>query len=77
MSVTDRIYQFTNCSQLDHAGLTVSRYLSRKIPKGAVDLSDGRHLFYVISDNYLNPSLATQILAGIFEPTGQVKKALQ
>jgi hypothetical protein len=57
------------------------------------DLPDGRHLLYVISDNDLNPSLATQIYAfaiepvlinfqqqvlpGPFYPPGQVKKALQ
>lgn len=57
------------------------------------DLPDGRHVLYVISDNDLNPSLATQIysfaidpalinfqpqvLPGPFYPPGQVKKALQ
>ena len=57
------------------------------------DLADGRHLLYVISDNDLNPSLATQIYAFAIEPAlinfqpqvlpepfyppGQVKKALQ
>ena len=57
------------------------------------DLSDGRHVLYVISDNDLNPSLATQIYAfaidpslinlqeqllpGPLYPPGQVKKALQ
>ena len=57
------------------------------------DLPDGRHLLYVISDNDLNPSLATQIYAfaidhslinleeqflpGPLYPPGQVKKALQ
>lgn len=57
------------------------------------DLPDGRHLLYVISDNDLNPGLATQIYAfaiepalinfqpqvlpGPFYPPGQVKKALQ
>jgi hypothetical protein len=33
------------------------------------DLPDGRHLLYVISDNDLNPSLATQIYAFAIEPT--------
>ena len=32
------------------------------------DLPDGRHLLYVISDNDLNPSLATQIYAFAVEP---------
>ena len=32
------------------------------------DLSDGRHLLYVISDNDLNPTLATQIYAFAIEP---------
>jgi hypothetical protein len=57
------------------------------------DLEDGRHLLYVISDNDLNPSLATQIYAfaidarllnfdpqnlhGPLYPPGQVKKALR
>ena len=57
------------------------------------DLPDGRHLLYVISDNDLNPSLATQIYAfaidpslvnlqeqllpGPLYPPGQVKKALK
>jgi hypothetical protein len=57
------------------------------------DLHDGRHVLYVISDNDLNPSLATQIYAfaidpslinlqeqvlpGPLYPPGQVKKALQ
>jgi len=57
------------------------------------DLRDGRHVLYVISDNDLNPSLATQIYAfaidpslinlqeqvlpGPLYPPGQVKKALQ
>jgi hypothetical protein len=57
------------------------------------DLPDGRHLLYVISDNDLNPSLATQIfafaidpslvnfepqnLSGPLYPPGQVKKALK
>ena len=57
------------------------------------DLPDGRHLLYVISDNDLNPSLATQIYAFAIDPSlinleeqllraplyppGQVKKALQ
>ena len=57
------------------------------------DLPDGRHVLYVISDNDLNPSLATQIYAfaidpsllnfqeqllpGPLYPPGQVKKALQ
>ena len=56
------------------------------------DLEDGRHLLYVISDNDLNQSLATQIYAfaidaslinfvpqtlpGPLYPPGQVKKAL-
>jgi hypothetical protein len=57
------------------------------------DLPDGRHVLYVISDNDLNPSLATQIYAfaidaelidleaqllpGPLYPPGQVKKALR
>ena len=57
------------------------------------DLPDGRHLLYVISDNDLNPGLATQIYAFAIDaslislepqllrvplyPRGQVKKALQ
>ncbi|MFY9221389.1 MAG: esterase-like activity of phytase family protein [Blastocatellia bacterium] len=57
------------------------------------DLADGRHLLYVISDNDLNPNLATQIYAfaidaslvsfeeqilpGPLFPPGQVKKALK
>jgi hypothetical protein len=57
------------------------------------DLEDGRHLLYVISDNDLNPSLATQVYAfaidsslinlepqtlpGPLYPPGQVKKALR
>ena len=57
------------------------------------DLPDGRHVLYVISDNDLNPSLATQIYAFAIEPAllnfqpqflpgplyppGQVKKALK
>ena len=55
------------------------------------DLPDGRHLLYVISDNDLNPGIATQIYAFAIEsnvldlqrqflpgplyPPGQVKKA--
>ena len=57
------------------------------------DLEDGRHVLYVISDNDLNPSLATQIYAFAIDPSllnfqeqllpaplyspGQVKKALR
>ena len=57
------------------------------------DLPDGRHVLYVISDNDLNPSLATQIYAfaidpsllnfqqqvlpGPLYPPGQVKQALK
>jgi Esterase-like activity of phytase len=57
------------------------------------DLPDGRHVLYVISDNDLNPSLATQIysfaidpalinfepqvLHGPFYPPGQVKKVTE
>jgi hypothetical protein len=57
------------------------------------NLPDGRHVLYVISDNDLNPSLATQIYAfaidpslinlqeqflpGPLYPPGQVRKALQ
>lgn len=33
------------------------------------DLPDGRHVLYVISDNDLNPSLATQIYAFAIDPT--------
>lgn len=32
------------------------------------DLPDGRHLLYVMSDNDLNPSLATQIYAFAIDP---------
>ncbi len=57
------------------------------------DLGDGRHVLYVISDNDLNPTLATQLysfaiepsllnfeeqlLPGPLYPPGQVKKALR
>lgn len=57
------------------------------------DLADGRHVLYVISDNDLNPGLATQIYSFAIDPTllnyeeqvlpgplyppGQVKKAVQ
>jgi hypothetical protein len=57
------------------------------------DTADGRHLLYVVSDNDLNPALATQIysfaidasvldyekqfLPGPLFPPGQVKKALR
>ena len=57
------------------------------------DLPDGRHMLYVISDNDLNPSLATQIYAFAIDPSlldfqqqflpgplfppGQVKKAIR
>jgi hypothetical protein len=57
------------------------------------DLPDGRHVLYVISDNDLNPTLATQIYAFAIDPSllnfqqqilpdplfppGQVKKALR
>jgi hypothetical protein len=57
------------------------------------DLADGRHVLYVVSDNDLNPTLATQIysfaidpsllnfeaqsLPGPLYPPGQVKKALK
>ncbi len=57
------------------------------------DMSDGRHVLYVISDNDLNPSLATQVYAfaidasllnferqflpGPLFPPGQVKKAIR
>ena len=57
------------------------------------DLADGRHVLYVISDNDLNPALATQIYAfaidpslldfqqqflpGALFPPGQVKKSLR
>jgi hypothetical protein len=57
------------------------------------DLPDGRHVLYVISDNDLNPALATQIYAFAIEPSqlglqqqllpgplfppGQVKKVLR
>jgi len=56
------------------------------------DLEDGRHVLYVVSDNDLNPALATQlysfaidsslinvqeqVLPGPLYPPGQVKKAL-
>ncbi len=33
------------------------------------DLDDGRHLLYVVSDNDLNPNLATQIYAFAIEPS--------
>jgi hypothetical protein len=57
------------------------------------DLEDGRHLLYVVSDNDLTPSLATQLysfaidpsllnlesqlLPGPMYPPGQVEKALK
>ena len=57
------------------------------------DLPDGRHVLYVISDNDLNPALATQIYAFAIDPSllnllqqflqeplfppGQVKKAFR
>jgi len=57
------------------------------------DLPDGRHLLYIISDNDLNPTLATQIYAIAIEPalinfqqqilpgplfpSGQVKRLVQ
>jgi len=57
------------------------------------DLADGRHLLYVVSDNDLNPNVATQIFAfaidadvldferqvlpGPLFPPGQVKKLLK
>jgi hypothetical protein len=57
------------------------------------DLEDGRHVLYVISDNDLNPTLATQIysfaiepsllnfesqvLPGPLYPPGQIKKLLR
>lgn len=57
------------------------------------DLEDGRHVLYVLSDNDLNPTLATQLYSFAIEPTllslqhqvlpgplyapGQVKKALK
>ena len=33
------------------------------------DLADGRHVLYVISDNDLNPALATQIYAFAIDPS--------
>jgi hypothetical protein len=33
------------------------------------DLPDGRHVLYVISDNDLNPSLATQIYSFAIDPS--------
>jgi hypothetical protein len=33
------------------------------------DLPDGRHVLYVVSDNDLNPSLATQIYAFAIDPS--------
>ena len=33
------------------------------------DLPDGRHVLFVISDNDLNPSLATQIYAFAIDPS--------
>ena len=57
------------------------------------DLEDGRHVLYVVSDNDLSPSIATQLysfaidpsllnfqaqtLPGPLYPPGQVKKALK
>jgi len=57
------------------------------------DLADGRHVLYVISDNDLNPALATQIYAFAIDPSlldfqqqflpgplfppGQIKKSLR
>jgi hypothetical protein len=77
------------------AGFNLASTIPEKIEGLAwgPDLPDGRHLLYVISDNDLNPSLATQIYAFAIEPAlinfqpqllpdpfyppGQVKKALQ
>ncbi|HEY0764130.1 MAG TPA: esterase-like activity of phytase family protein [Pyrinomonadaceae bacterium] len=77
------------------ADLNLSATIPEKIEglSWGPDLPDGRHLLYVISDNDLNPSLATQIYAFAIEPAlinfqqqilpgplfppGQVKKALK
>lgn len=77
------------------ADLNLSATIPEKIEglSWGPDLPDGRHLLYVISDNDLNPSLATQIYAFGIEPAlinfqqqilpdplfppGQVKKALK
>ena len=77
------------------ADLNLSATIPEKIEglSWGPDLPDGRHLLYVISDNDLNPSLATQIYAFAIEPAllnfqqqllpaplfppGQVKKLIQ
>ena len=52
------------------ADLNLSATIPEKIEglSWGPDLPDGRHLLYVISDNDLNPSLATQIYAFAIEP---------
>src|ERR1044072_2341717 len=77
------------------ADLNMSATIPEKIEglSWGPDLSDGRHLLYVVSDNDLNPTLATQIYAFAIEPallnfqeqilpeqlfpTGQVKKLIK
>jgi hypothetical protein len=77
-----------------HADFNLTPTIAEKIEGLAwgPDLEDGRHVLYVVSDNDLNPSLATQIysfaidasllnfgeqlLPGPLYPPGQVKKAL-
>jgi hypothetical protein len=67
--------------------------LSLQIVHNSIIVPDGRHVLYVISDNDLNPTLATQIYALVIDPSlldfqqqslpgplfppGQVKKALR
>jgi hypothetical protein len=77
-----------------HADYGIAATIAEKLEGLAwgPDLADGRHLLYVISDNDLNPNLATQIypfaiddaqahvvkqnIPGPLYPPGQVKKAL-
>jgi Esterase-like activity of phytase len=77
------------------ADLNLSATIPEKIEglSWGPDLPDGRHVLYVISDNDLNPSLATQIYAFAIEPalinfqqqilpdslfpSGQVKKLIK
>ncbi len=82
------------CINLLDADLNLAATIPEKIEglTWGPDLPDGRHVLYVISDNDLNPALATQIYAFAIDPSllnfepqflpeplfppGQVKKAL-
>lgn len=83
-----------NCQASD-AGNCVPDAIAEKIEalSWGPDLENGHHLLYVVSDNDLNPNLATQIFAFSIAPSlldfrpqafgeplfppGQVKKALK